>query len=149
MYWFNTILLTREALAESFNEPGTKKRYASWFTSCIATVLLHLAEPLPVHLCSHLWCMPPITRPPLSLQCTAMRLVACRSTVHWSNVKLTPSVHFRAYRFSVLAMSLANLFDIQTPSEYLKALVALMNEYEAFQDETIKPRVWVYSGLIQ
>jgi hypothetical protein len=46
-------------------------------------------------------------------------------------------------------MSLANLFDIQTPSEYLKALVALMNEYEAFQDETIKPRVWVYSGLIQ
>jgi hypothetical protein len=38
-------------------------------------------------------------------------------------------------------MSLASLFDIQTPSEYLKALTALMIEYEAFQDETIKPKV--------
>jgi len=38
-------------------------------------------------------------------------------------------------------MSLASLFDIQTPSEYLKALTALMTEYEAFQDETIKPKV--------
>jgi hypothetical protein len=45
-------------------------------------------------------------------------------------------------------MSLASLFDIQTPSEYLKALTALMNEYEAYQDETIKPRVCVYSDLI-
>ena len=46
-----------------------------------------------------------------------------------------------AYRFAVLAMSLASLFDIQTPSEYLKALTALMTEYEAFQDETQKPKV--------
>jgi hypothetical protein len=45
-------------------------------------------------------------------------------------------------------MSLANLFDIQAPSEYLKALTALMNEYEAFQDETIKPRVCIYPNLI-
>lgn len=71
MYWFNTVLLTREELSEQFNQPSTKKR---------------------------------------------------------------------AYRFAVLAMSLASLFDIQTPSEYLKALTALMTEYEAFQDETIKPK---------
>lgn len=38
-------------------------------------------------------------------------------------------------------MSLANLFDIQAPAEYLRALIALMTEYEAFQDETIKPKV--------
>lgn len=38
-------------------------------------------------------------------------------------------------------MSLASLFDIQAPSEYVKALVALMTDYEAFQDETIKPKV--------
>lgn len=41
----------------------------------------------------------------------------------------------------MLAMSLASLFDIQTPSEYLKALTALIMEYEAFQDETVKPKV--------
>jgi hypothetical protein len=50
-------------------------------------------------------------------------------------------VNYRAYRFAVLAMSLASLFDIQTPSEYLKALTALIMEYEAFQDETVKPKV--------
>jgi hypothetical protein len=49
-------------------------------------------------------------------------------------------------------MSLASLFDIQTPSEYVKALVALMTDYEAFQDETIKPKVkpatWVQHRMI-
>ena len=39
-------------------------------------------------------------------------------------------------------MSLASLFDIQIASDYFKALLALMTEYEAFQDETIKPKVY-------
>lgn len=72
MYWFNTVLLTKECLSDTFNVTTMKKR---------------------------------------------------------------------AYRLAVLAMSLASLFDIQTPSEYLKALTALMTDYEAFQDETIKPKV--------
>ncbi|KAG8833995.1 hypothetical protein FRC17_009721 [Serendipita sp. 399] len=71
MYWFNTVLLTREALSETFNNPSMQKK---------------------------------------------------------------------AYRLSVLAMSLANLFDFQTPADYLKALQALMTEYEAFQDDTVKPK---------
>ncbi|KAG8856151.1 hypothetical protein FRB91_001156 [Serendipita sp. 411] len=72
MYWFNTVLLTREALSEKFNSPSMQKK---------------------------------------------------------------------AYRLSVLAMSLASLFDFHTPADYLKALQALMTEYEAFQDETAKPKV--------
>ncbi|CCA73338.1 hypothetical protein PIIN_07293 [Serendipita indica DSM 11827] len=72
MYWFNTILLTRDGLSEAFNQPSMKKK---------------------------------------------------------------------AYRLSVLAMSLASLFDIQIASDYLKALVSLMTEYEAFQDETVRPKV--------
>jgi hypothetical protein len=79
MYWFNTILLTREALAETFNAPVMKKRYAS------SVHLLNCrGSPPPFRTTSHpllvhLWRMLPVTRP------TSCITVACRS-VHWSNV---------------------------------------------------------------
>jgi hypothetical protein len=97
MYWFNTVLLTREELSETFNHPSMKKRYAG------------------------------------------LQLLFRLSPSQFNDVHL--HVNYRAYRFAVLAMSLASLFDIQTPSEYLKALTALIMEYEAFQDETVKPKV--------
>jgi hypothetical protein len=30
MYWFNTVLLAREELSETFNHPSMKKRYADF-----------------------------------------------------------------------------------------------------------------------
>lgn len=47
----------------------------------------------------------------------------------------------RTYRFAILAMSLSNLFDIQTPNDFLKGVLLTLSEFDTIQDENFKPKM--------
>ncbi|KAG8983486.1 hypothetical protein FRB93_007247 [Tulasnella sp. JGI-2019a] len=47
----------------------------------------------------------------------------------------------RTYRWATLGMSLSNLFDITAPQDFLRALLALMQEYESVPEDTVKPKM--------
>ncbi|KAF8509561.1 hypothetical protein JB92DRAFT_2814152 [Gautieria morchelliformis] len=47
----------------------------------------------------------------------------------------------RTYRFAILAMSLSNLFDIQTPPDFLRGVIVTLSEFDQFQDENYKPKM--------
>ena len=41
-------------------------------------------------------------------------------------------------------MSLSNLFDIQTPPDFLKGVLLTLSEFDQFQDENFKPKMVCY-----
>ncbi|KAF8590461.1 hypothetical protein K439DRAFT_1627743 [Ramaria rubella] len=47
----------------------------------------------------------------------------------------------RTYRFAILAMSLSNLFDIQTSQDFLRGTLLTLSEFDQFQDENFKPKM--------
>ncbi|KAG8855145.1 hypothetical protein FRB96_007183 [Tulasnella sp. 330] len=48
---------------------------------------------------------------------------------------------YSTYRWATLGMSLSNLFDITAPQDFLRTLLALMQEYEAVPEDTMKPKM--------
>ena len=49
------------------------------------------------------------------------------------------------YRFAILAMSLSNLFDIQTAPDFLRGVLLTLAEFDQFQDENFKPKMVCYT----
>jgi hypothetical protein len=52
----------------------------------------------------------------------------------------------RTYKFAVLAMSLSNLFETNLPTDFLRSLAILLNEYEQLPDENFRPKM-VRNGI--
>ncbi|OBZ75827.1 hypothetical protein A0H81_04792 [Grifola frondosa] len=50
----------------------------------------------------------------------------------------------RTYRFAVLGMALANLFDQKEPQELLRGLMNILNDYEFFKEDTDKPKMRLF-----
>ncbi|KAF8520152.1 hypothetical protein BU17DRAFT_47038 [Hysterangium stoloniferum] len=53
----------------------------------------------------------------------------------------------RTYRFAILAMSLSNLFDIPTATDFLRGVLQTLAEFDQFQDENYKPKMRFFRGL--
>ncbi|KAG8954073.1 hypothetical protein FRC03_011606 [Tulasnella sp. 419] len=47
----------------------------------------------------------------------------------------------RAHKFALLGMSLANVFEVQPPLEFLKSLLVILQEYENVPEENVKPKM--------
>ncbi|KAG8899711.1 hypothetical protein FRB99_006477 [Tulasnella sp. 403] len=47
----------------------------------------------------------------------------------------------RTYRFAILGMSLSNLFEIQSPQDFLRSLLALLQEFDSVPEDTLKPKM--------
>lgn len=78
---------------------------------------------------------------------------ACEGKVHWFNTvlltrpkleaALDPASRLtaRTTRFAVLGMSLSGILDITTVGDFVKALVNLLQEYEAIPDANFRPKM--------
>jgi hypothetical protein len=49
----------------------------------------------------------------------------------------------RTHRFAILAMSLSSLFDISHPTDFLRAALNMLTEYEQAKEDNDRPKmVW-------
>jgi len=50
----------------------------------------------------------------------------------------------RTHRFAILAMSLSSLFDISHPTDFLRAALNMLTEYEQAKEDNDRPKmVWL------
>ena len=48
---------------------------------------------------------------------------------------------YRTYRYAILGMALAHLFDVKDPQDLLRGLSTALNEYDSSKDDSDRPRI--------